>query len=195
LRGASNFQIKHLYVTPRGSLRLEFWELRTHNTTILGFTTGIASIYFQSKNKAMNKLFQLLAFAGTIPFIFCTLLLITGVQSLPLLGKVDHILSVYGLVISAFMAGSHWGQHLNLNNKWKFYLPVFSNLAAVALWTGYIVFNPQQFLIALVMSFVVLLLIDNKLFKAGIITMQYFRTRCLVTSIVVASLLVAWASI
>ena len=143
----------------------------------------------------MNKLFQLLALAGTIPFIFCSLLLIAGIQSLPLVGPVDHMLSTYGLVISAFMAGSHWGQHLNLNNEWKFYLPLFSNLAAVALWLGFIILSSQQFLVALIFIFAVLLLVDNKLFRAAIITVQYYRTRRLVTSIVVASLMISWALI
>jgi len=145
-----------------------------------------------SHNNIMNKLFQYLALAGTLPFIFCTALLMAGVEALPVIGQIERVLSAYGLVIAGFMAGSHWGQHLHLNNRWCLYLPVFSNLVTVLLWMCFILFDFDGFLVALVLSFLTLLLIDNRLLKAEIISAEYFRIRSVVTLIVITSLLISW---
>ena len=88
----------------------------------------------------MKKIYQYLSYAGALPFVFCALCFIKDIHIFPLLGYVDSILSSYGLVISSFMAGSHWGQHLNLSGKWQIYLPIFSNINAILLWLSFIIF-------------------------------------------------------
>ena len=74
----------------------------------------------------MKKIFPYLTYAGAIPFIFFAVCLVSDIQELPFLGSVKKILSVYGLVISSFLAGAHWGQHLHMNKGlWRLSLPIF----------------------------------------------------------------------
>ena len=139
----------------------------------------------------MKKTYPYLPYAGALPFIFCALCFIEGIHILPFFGYTDKVLSGYGLIISSFMAGSHWGQHLSLSSKCGLYLPFFSNINAILLWLSFIVFSFKILLIIFIVSFLVLLLIDNKLFQGGHISREYFRTRCLVTFVVISSLIVS----
>lgn len=143
----------------------------------------------------MKKIYPYLTYAGTIPFIFCTILLAFGINQLPVLGgAVANILSVYTLIILSFLAGSHWGQHFNLKDTWGFYLPIFSNLLAVALWAAFLIFDFKFLLVTFSVAFVILLFIDYRLLKDGIITNQYFKIRFNVTTIAVLMLILAGIS-
>ena len=137
----------------------------------------------------MKKIYPYLSYAGALPFIFCSGCFILNIHTLPLLGDTDKVLSVYGLVITSFMAGSHWGQHLSLSGKWVIYLPTLSNINAIFLWFSFIIFPFKMLLFVFVISFFLLLSIDRVLFLACLISRKYFRTRCLVTLLVVSSLI------
>ncbi|MFT7433896.1 MAG: hypothetical protein ACI9TY_001539 [Alphaproteobacteria bacterium] len=132
-----------------------------------------------------------LTYAGTLPFIFCALSFITNINVIPSLGDTYQVLSIYGLVIASFMAGSHWGQHLSLTDKWAVYLPTLSNSMAVILWISFLLFPFKGFLCVLMISFSTLLFIDKKLFQKNHINSDYFRTRCIATFIVISSLLIS----
>lgn len=138
-----------------------------------------------------KKLYTCLTYAGAIPFLLCTLLLVFKVQVIPVLGSVQTIISIYGLVIASFMNGAHWGQHLRLTDKWSVYLPVTSNINAILLWLSYLMLPFKGFLIVLTVIFTVLLLIDKNLFQANIITQPYYQIRCVITLIVVISLTIS----
>lgn len=138
-----------------------------------------------------DKLKVYLTYAGALPFGLCVVCFALHIDSVPLFGDVTHILSVYALVIVSFMAGSHWGQHLHLQSQWKRHLPIFSNAVALAMWLAFLVMSFKTLLIAFIIAFLALLLIDQKLFKHDIITEEYFRTRCVVTAIVVANLIIS----
>ncbi|MDN5566988.1 MAG: DUF3429 domain-containing protein [Psychrobacter sp.] len=141
----------------------------------------------------MKKLSPYLTFAGTIPFIACAVLIIIGVNIVPILGSVTRILTVYGLVIATFMAGAQWGNHLSLadNSSWAVRLPIVSNIVALALWLGFLTLSTKGFIWLLIVSFISLLIIDYGLNNARIIDDKYFTVRKYVTLIVIASLLVA----
>lgn len=140
----------------------------------------------------MNKIFIYLTYAGAIPFILCAFYLSFNIKELPFLGSVDKILSLYGLVISTFLAGSHWGQHLHLNKGlWDRFLPISSNIITVFLWFSFIVFSFKTLLLILVISFIILLFIDYQLLKSDLITNYYFRTRFFVSVIVIISLIIS----
>lgn len=130
-------------------------------------------------------------YAGTVPFLLCTLLLIFKIWIIPFLGNVQTVISIYGLVIASFMAGIHWGQHLKWTDRWSIYLPITSNLNVVLLWVLYLTVPFKLFSIALDVTFLVLLLIDKKLFKASIITQHYYYIRCIVTLVVIISLTIS----
>lgn len=140
----------------------------------------------------MKKIFPYLTYAGTIPFIFCALCLYANMQELPILGSIEKILSVYGLVIAAFLAGSHWGQHLHINNnKWVILLPVLSNIIAILLWFSFLILNFKILMVMYIAVFIVLLIIDYCLFRANLITDSYFKTRFKVSFIVIISLIIS----
>lgn len=140
----------------------------------------------------MKKISPYLTYAGTIPFIFCTVYLGIGIQELPLLGSVKQILSIYGLMISSFLAGSHWGQHLHLNkNPCSYFLPIFSNIILVLLWIGFLVLSFKGVMGMLVVAFIFLLMIDFRLFQMEVIARHYFQTRFFVSVTVIISLIVA----
>lgn len=130
-----------------------------------------------------------LAFAGALPFMIGALCLASGISTLPVLGSVDTILSTYALVILSFMAGSHWGQHLEMAGIWSIRLPLLSNAVALLGWIGFLVlpFKPLAVLFSAV--FLVLLLIDRSLFRQDLIDAGYYRIRKWVTAVVVLALL------
>ena len=140
----------------------------------------------------MKKIFPYLTYAGAIPFVFCAVCLSFDIQSLPLLGSIERILSVYGLVISSFLAGAHWGQHLHINkSQWVRSLPIFSNVIAVLLWLGFLVLSFKMQMVMFATAFVVLIIIDHRLFQMDIITRHYFQTRFVVTAGVIVSLIIS----
>jgi len=141
----------------------------------------------------MKKPSPYLTFAGAIPFVACAFLLIIDVVTVPILGSVVDVLSAYGLVIASFMAGAHWGNHLNLadDNKWAIRLPLYSNVIALSLWLGFLILSASSFMWLLVVGFTILLVIDYSLHRTQIISRTYFKVRQYVTAIVVISLVIA----
>jgi len=141
----------------------------------------------------MKKPSPYLTFAGAIPFVACAFLLMIDVVTVPMLGSVVDVLSAYGLVIASFMAGAHWGNHLDLadDNKWAIRLPLYSNIVALGLWLGFLILSASSFIWLLVIGFISLLVIDYSLHRAQIINHTYFNVRQYVTAIVVISLVIA----
>lgn len=137
-----------------------------------------------------KRLYFYLAYAGTIPFLLCAILFAFKIQKIPILGNLSTVISVYSLVIASFMAGAHWGQHLNQNGKWPLFLSVTSNIVAVLLWLSYLVLPFGGFLMAVAAIFTLLLLIDKKLFQAHLITQPYYQARYIVSLIVIISLII-----
>ncbi len=140
----------------------------------------------------MKKIFTYLIYAGAMPFIVCAVCLGFDIHQIPMLGSVRKILSVYGLVIASFLAGSHWGQYLQINKvRWSHFLPIFSNILAVLLWIGFLVLSFKVLMGMFVVAFVVLLVIDHRLFQMNLITRHYFQTRFFVSTIVIISLIIS----
>jgi hypothetical protein len=127
---------------------------------------------------------KILTYLGLLPFLLCTVLIFFHIYTLPFLGYTTHIVAIYGLVIATFIAGAHWGQHLMLKQQWSIYLTITSNLNAIFLWSSYLFLSFKHLLIALSISFITSLLIDKKLLASKQIPHGYFRTRCLVTSMI-----------
>ena len=142
----------------------------------------------------MTKAFYYLTYAGVIPFILCAICFSANIKSIYLLGSVDKILSAYGLVILSFLSGSHWGQHLHINRRiWVYALPVFSNIIAVLLCFSFLVLSFKTLVAIFVAAFIILLIIDHRLFQMHLISDHYFQTRCFVSAIVIISLIISGA--
>lgn len=132
-------------------------------------------------------MYTFLALAGTIPFLFSAFVLTAGFNPL-FWGSIEVFLTSYTLIIGAFMAGVHWGHHLDKAPK---QLAIFSNLIALSFWFAYLLLPFKFFLYAAILLFLFLLLIDRSLLEKQIIDMKYFYTRCAASLIVVLSLLIS----
>ena len=139
----------------------------------------------------MKKLYLYLTYAGALPFIICAVCLAFDITLIPLLGTTKQVLSVYALTIATFIAGNHWGQHLYMNNKWQYHLPILSNIIVITLWFGFLILPFRPLLAILIVAFLVLLIIDQRLFRHNLITRRYFQMRCFATAIVVSTLVIS----
>ena len=134
-----------------------------------------------------------LMYLGALPFIAGALLSLLSIDTLPWLGSVVHIVSVYALVISVFMAGILWGVTLQVNTD-NFLGQVnflISNVLAVTIWFVYLIYpDSLSFLLTTMVAFLWLLMLDAKLVKRQLISSSYYRARKRVSAIVITSLLV-----
>ena len=138
-----------------------------------------------------------LMYLGALPFIAGALLSLLSIDTLPWLGSVVHIVSVYALVISVFMAGILWGVTLQVNTD-NFLGQVnflISNVLALTIWFVYLIYpDSHSFLLTTAVAFLWLLMLDTKLVKRKLISSSYYRARKRVSAIVITSLLVIIAS-
>lgn len=131
---------------------------------------------------------------GTIPFVFCSIFIFFKVESLEFFGSVEKILIYYSVIISSFISGSHWGQGISLNEKFNIFLKIYTNLIAIILFLGLLVFPFNTLISTLIIIFLSFIIVDIKLEKIGYISGIYLKDRFFVTLIVVASLLVSICS-
>lgn len=132
---------------------------------------------------------RVLPLAGALPFLLGAALLTFNVPVLPVLGPVQVLVSAYGLAIVSFMAGVHWGQHMSgVSCPWNLLLT--SNAATLIAWLSFVFMPPAWFAGVLAFLFLILLRIDQMLAGANAIDHNYFRTRVVVTGLVVLSLAV-----
>ena len=138
-----------------------------------------------------------LMYLGALPFIAGALLSLLSIDTLPWLGSVVHIVSVYALVISVFMAGILWGvtlqlQENNANSQINF---LISNLLTLTVWFVYLTYPDSiAFLLTTAVVFLWLLMFDVKLFQRQYISKSYYQARKGVSAIVILSLLTIAAS-
>ncbi|MEM8845061.1 MAG: DUF3429 domain-containing protein, partial [Pseudomonadota bacterium] len=93
--------------------------------------------------------------------------------------------------IVVFMAGVHWGHYLSDSKSHSINLLLFSNTITLLAWFAYLFAPVKLTLFVYCMAFCSLLYIDYKLYLLEVITKSYLKLRVMVTSIVVASLLLA----
>ena len=138
-----------------------------------------------------NKIYHFLTFTGALPFIMCAICYVLDIKIVPYLGVTDDILAIYSIIIATFLAGSHWGQHLSLTNKWASILPIISNIVAVSIWFFYLILSFKALIISLIVIFLGLLGVDYYLKQDNVISREYFQTRLKVTSIVIIMLVIS----
>ena len=135
-----------------------------------------------------NRLYALLAYAGTLPFVACALLSIGGVADIAGLGSWAEIAAGYGLAIAAFMAGVHWGTYLCQSPGTPLNLLVTSNAITVAVWLAFVLTSTVVSIAVTGCAFLLLLLVDYQLANAGLLTKTYIKLRRNVTIIVIVML-------
>jgi len=141
-----------------------------------------------------NRLYAVLAYAGTLPFIACALLPAVGAPEIAALGGYADIAAGYGVAIASFMAGIHWGTWLYRKADGPLNLLLTSNAITVAVWLGFVTAPAAASLMITGLAFLLLLLVDYRLARQNIIATDYLALRRNVTGIVIAMLLIAVVS-
>ena len=141
-----------------------------------------------------SKQYAVLAYAGTLPFIACAILPWIGMPVVAGIGSCAYIAAAYGVAIVSFMAGIHWGTFLYQADSLPVNLLLTSNAITVAVWLAFIL-TPVAVSIAVIAAALVLLLaVDFRLARVGLLTPDYLRTRRNVTLIVLAMLMLTLGS-
>ena len=141
----------------------------------------------------MIKQYSLFALAGAIPFVAAAAFIFNGVESIGPLRSVTESLLAYGLAIVSFVAGTHWGIYLESRSSAPTNLFVSSNAAVLVPWLTFVVGSIEHTLIALILTFVFLTLVEWRLYTAKLVTRAYFHMRVTATLIVGISLLLVLA--
>ena len=128
--------------------------------------------------------------SGALPFIAGALLLVFGINALPLLGSVSGIVAAYTLVIVVFLTGIHWGQQLSLG-KTASGLFISSNIIAVAVWLCWLLLSQSLFLALMPLVLLMMLYIDRRMMRKGVISSEYYFYRLLISTLVIISLLIS----
>jgi hypothetical protein len=138
-----------------------------------------------------------LMYLGALPFIASAILSLLSIDTLPWLRSVVHIVSVYALVISVFMAGILWGIMLQVNrdNSVGQINFLISNILTLTVWFVYLIYPDSiAFLLTTAVVFLWLLMLDAKLVQEQHISKRYYQARKWVSTIVILSLLTIAAS-
>ena len=140
------------------------------------------------------KLTSTLTYAGAIPFVLAAFCMYWDFERLPIIGDVQKIIDLYGLVIVVFIAGSHWGVSVNLFEKQRIFLMIISNLFTLIALVSYIWLISIPFQLSLIIILLMLLVIDYWLYFKGINSQNYVLTRLIVSIIVMISLSFVYSS-
>jgi len=138
--------------------------------------------------KPRKVLYPYLIYAGVSPYFITSVLFVLGFDSLAFIESLKEALSLYNIIIISFLAGSHWGKHLE--NPSSFYLALNSTGLAVFIGFSYLLLSFPLFLLAFSLSLALLLWIDKKLLKKEMITQAYFKTRSIATGLTFLNLLI-----
>lgn len=136
-----------------------------------------------------TRLTRLLAAAGAIPFLIGAFAPLLGVELDTRHGNIEAAALAYGLTIASFMAGVHWGTALSATRPLPVNLFISSNVVALAAWFVYLFARVEAAALVLALLFAVLLAIDWRLYRSGVIDGDYWHTRLGVTVVVIACLL------
>ena len=135
-----------------------------------------------------------LMYLGTVPFLACASLMQHGDVQMPLGLSLETVLSSYALLIGAFMAGVHWGQHLQPPPVAPELLALFSNIVTLGFWFGFLLLPFPAYLLTSAGLFVMILMFDLWLARRRLLESSYSMHRVLVTGLVVVSLVsVGWS--
>lgn len=135
-------------------------------------------------------MYSTLTLAGVTPFIAAALLpAAMGIHTIEPLGRLDHLASSYGTAIICFLTGVHWATQLYEKSELPVNLFIASNLIFLATWITYLAMSLVWALGTQIVAFSVLLAIDFRLQRSGLISSHYLRIRVTATALACLSLL------
>ncbi len=142
-----------------------------------------------------SKLYAWLAYFGATPFLLGAVMISLGYRQILFVGDLVFFVNSYGLVIVVFMSGIHWGHYLSYKKTHSINLLLTSNFITLIAWFAFLLTSTIFAILTYCISFSLLLLIDAKLVSCNVISKHYFRIRCIVTCIVIMSLLLTMFSL
>lgn len=138
--------------------------------------------------------YSALTYAGAIPFVACAALPWLGVATLGPLGDVYRVLVSYGLAIVCFLCGTQWAAELARPGCARLPLLPISNLLVIATWIAALAAPVALALLTQAAALLVLLAIDGRLRRAGLLGDHYWALRKRITVLVCAALAIAIAA-
>jgi hypothetical protein len=141
-----------------------------------------------------RQIYSSLTIAGTAPFLACALLPFAGYEAVAPFGSLETLVAGYGLGILSFLTGIHWATQLYAPEKAPFNLFIGSNVVFLFVWIAYATAGMTVTLLAQLMAFPALLLIDYRLEKIGMISRHYLGMRFIATAVASLSLLLILVS-
>ena len=139
-----------------------------------------------------TQLVKQLTYAGTIPFLLGALALTLNIN-IPLSKHYFEILLMsYTLAIVSFLSGTHWAIGLLYPEKAPTNLFALSNLLTLLVWFLFAVSCAGLFYLVSAAVFGALLWVDQKLFRASVISRAYFQLRKQATGVVVICLILSF---
>lgn len=133
-----------------------------------------------------NQITFILMYLGAFPFVGSAILMF-GFGEATFLGQsLQRIAESYTLLIGSFMAGVHWGQHLEMRFSPRSIMALSSNLITLGFWFSYLFLPFSTFVIFACALFVLIFVLDaiNETLQA-----RYVLNRGIVTSLVCISLI------
>ncbi len=94
----------------------------------------------------------------------------------------------YGAVIASFLAGLHWGLYLQKSMSTALNLFISSNVLTVFSWASLLIPKPLVQYSIQILCFLLLLLIDRRLYRDDVIAEWFYKLRINATAVVVTSL-------
>ncbi len=93
------------------------------------------------------------------------------------------------MAILCFLTGVHWATQLYASTAVPFNLFIGSNVVFLVVWITYVAASLQWALATQLLSFLLLLAIDVRLLRSGLISGDYLRMRFIATALACLSLL------
>ena len=141
-------------------------------------------------NADRTTLAYLFGFAGTLPFLWGA---VTQFVQIPLSANLlgAQVQQTYGIVIFAYMSGTHWNFAARYQQGESPAAYIFAVMPALLLF-AVVVFVPQHLHLALMIGFPMLLLVDRYFAHAGVTPAWWMNLRLWLSSIVTLSLLITY---
>jgi hypothetical protein len=139
--------------------------------------------------RVMNKWTLIFGYAGTLPFIACTLITLTINNA-----QIGHIATFtqlsYAAMILSFLGGVHWGQALQRDNAKHMAFAMLPSVASLFIILYALMGDTNLALAMMAALFWILYAGDRKLMPEDLVPKGYFTFRLTLTIIVSLSLFI-----
>ncbi|MBY0428617.1 MAG: DUF3429 domain-containing protein [Alphaproteobacteria bacterium] len=129
---------------------------------------------------------RLLTYAGTLPFIACAMAMFLKLHIDGL--NFAHISSAYSAVIISFICGIHWAIYAFHQAACPRYVVITSNIIALLAWVNVLIPPCYLSYAVNIASFIILLMIDQKIYHQARLPPWYYPLRFKITIVVISSL-------